>query len=141
MGDAGDDCLLTVRTHSLHRRRLEHFPLQYGHSGGGSGRSQDGRCVTSHVDKVTGTGTHLSWHRVRKVTRRRWIGATCTQGYTTKYTALKMNLATFKLANTVSLTIKLFIYMVSNRNLLHSGTQNDGNKLIHFLYNLKAQVI
>lgn len=75
MGDAGDDCLLTVRTHSLHWRGLKHFSLQNGHSGGCSGRSQDGRCVTSHVDKGTGTRTHLSWHRVRKVTGRRWVVA------------------------------------------------------------------
>lgn len=68
VGDAGDDCLLTVRTHSLHRRGLEHFPLQYGHSGCCSWRSEDGRCVTSHVDKVTGTRTHLSWHHVGEVT-------------------------------------------------------------------------
>lgn len=80
VGDAGDDCLLTVRTHSLHRWGLEHFPLQYGHRGRCSWRSQDGRCVTSHVDKVTGTRTHLSCHRVRKVTGRRWVGATCTEG-------------------------------------------------------------
>lgn len=76
VGDAGDDCLLTVRTHSLHRCSLEHFALQYGHSGGCSWRSQDGRCVTSHVDKVTGTGAHLSWNRVRVVTGRWGVGAT-----------------------------------------------------------------
>lgn len=83
VGDAGDDCLLAVRTHSLHRWGLEHFPLQHSHSGGCSWRSQDGRCVTSHVDKVAWTGTHLSWHWVRKVTRRRWVGTTCTEGYDT----------------------------------------------------------
>lgn len=79
VGDAGDDCLLTVRTHSLHRCGLEHFPLQYGHSGGCSWRSQDSRCVTSHVDKVTRTRAHLSWNRVRIVTGRWWVGATCTE--------------------------------------------------------------
>lgn len=66
--DAGDDCLLTMWTHSLHWRGLEHFPLQHSHSGGCSWRSQDGRSVTTHVDKMTGTRAHLSWHRVRKVT-------------------------------------------------------------------------
>lgn len=74
---AGDDGLLTVRTHSLHRRGLEHFPLQHGHGGGCSWRSQDGCCMTPHVDKVTGTGAHLSWHRVRKVTGRRRVVCTC----------------------------------------------------------------
>lgn len=80
VGDAGDDCLLTVRTHGLHRRGLEHFPLQYGHGGCCSWRGEDGRCVTSHVDKVTGTGTHLSWHRVGEVTGWRVEVATCTEG-------------------------------------------------------------
>lgn len=81
VADAGDDRLLAVRTHSLHRRGLEHFPLQYSHGGGCSWRSQDGRCVTSHVDKVAGTRTHLSWHWVRKVARRRWVGSTWGWGH------------------------------------------------------------
>lgn len=76
VGDARDDRLLTVRTHCLHRRGLKHFPLQDSHSGCGSWGGQDRCCVTSHVDKVTGTRTHLSWHWMRKVTGRRWVGAT-----------------------------------------------------------------
>lgn len=79
VGDAGDDRLLTVRTHGLHRGGLEHFPLQHGHRGGCSRGGQDGRRVTPHVDKVTGTGAHLSRHRVRKVARRRGVGATLWQ--------------------------------------------------------------
>lgn len=77
VGDARDDCLLTVRTHRLHRRGLKHFPLQDSHSGRRSWGGQDRCCVTSHVDKVTGTRTHLSWHWMRKVTGRRWVGTTC----------------------------------------------------------------
>lgn len=76
MGDAGDDGLLTVWTHGLHWCGLEHFPLQYSHSGGCSWRSQHSRCVAPHVDKVTGTRTHLSRHGVRKVPRWRWVMAT-----------------------------------------------------------------
>lgn len=79
VGDAGDDGLLTVRTHSLHRVGLEHLPLQDGHSGGSSRRSQDGGCVPPHVDKVTGTRAHGSRHR--KVTGR--VVATCTGGSST----------------------------------------------------------
>lgn len=91
VGDAGDDRLLTVRTHGLNRRGLEHFSLQHCHCGRSSWRSQDGRCVTSHVDKRT--GTHLSghgmvhatrWRRVhaarwRRIhaARWRWVHATC----------------------------------------------------------------
>lgn len=74
--DAGDDGLLAVWTHGLHGRGLEHFPLQYGHSSGCSWWSQDGRCVASHVDKVTRTWTHLSRHRVGEVTGWGWIMAT-----------------------------------------------------------------
>lgn len=77
--DVGDDGLLAVWTHGLHRRGLKHLPLQYGHSGGGTGRSQDGRRVSSHVDEVTGTRTHVSRHRLSKVSRRRWVGATCQE--------------------------------------------------------------
>lgn len=71
VGDAGDDGLLTVRTHGVHRRCLEHLPLQHRHRGGGP--------VASHVDKLTRsrTGTHLSRHRMRKVTRRRGVHPTC----------------------------------------------------------------
>lgn len=75
MGDAGDDRLLTVRTNGLNRRGLEHFSLQHCHGGRSSRRSQDGRCVTSHVDKRT--GTHLSGHGMVKVTRWRRVHATC----------------------------------------------------------------
>ena len=78
VGDAGDDRLLTVRTHGLHWRGLEHFPLQHSHSGGCPRRSQDGRCVAPHlVDKVTGAGAHVSWHRVTKMTGGHWVGTTC----------------------------------------------------------------
>lgn len=68
--DAGDNGLLTVRTHGVHRRRLEHLPLQHRHRGGGR--------VTSHVDKLTGTRTrtHLSCHWMKKVTRWR-VDPTC----------------------------------------------------------------
>lgn len=74
--DAGDDGLLTVWTHSLHRRRLEHLPLQHRH-GGGATWSQDGRRVASHVDEGPRPGTHVSGRRVRVVARWRNVGATC----------------------------------------------------------------
>lgn len=74
--DAGHDRLLTVWTNCLHRWRLEHFPLQYGHGGGPPRRSQDGCCVAPHVNKVTGAGAHVSRHRVRIMTRRWWVNAT-----------------------------------------------------------------
>lgn len=76
VGDAGDDRLLTVRTHCLNRRGLEHFSLQHCHGGRSSRRSQDGRCMTFHVDKWT--GTHLSGHGMMKVNRWRQVHATCT---------------------------------------------------------------
>lgn len=69
VGDAGDDGLLTVRTHGVHRRRLEHLPLQHRHRGGGR--------VSSHLDKRAGTGPHLSRHWMRKVTRWRGVHRTC----------------------------------------------------------------
>lgn len=69
MGDASDDGLLTVRTYGVDRRRLEHLPLQHRHRGGTR--------VTSHVDKLTRSGTHLSCHRMRKVARWRGVHPTC----------------------------------------------------------------
>lgn len=78
VGDAGDNGLLTVWTHGLHRRGLEHFPLQHSHSGRAP-RSQDGRRVASHVDEGTWAGTHLSSRRVGEVPRWRNVGATFTE--------------------------------------------------------------
>lgn len=73
--DAGDDGLLTVWTHSLHRRGLEHLPLQHRH-GGGAAWGQDGRRVASHVDEGPRPGTHMSGRRMREVARWMNVGAT-----------------------------------------------------------------
>lgn len=128
MGDAGDDCLLTVWTHSLHWRGLEHFPLQYSHCGRCSWRSQDSRRVASHVDKVTGTRTHLSWHRV-KVSGWRWIGATCLEVNST-------------LCHTWSCgTYKLVIYH-STGDWFVKVTGDDQQAETHqYLYNIKVYLV
>lgn len=87
MRDAGDDGLLTVWTHSLHRRGLEHLPLQHRH-GGGAAWGQDGRRVASHVDEGPRPGTHMSGCRMREVARWRNVGATCADSKNTFYSRL-----------------------------------------------------
>lgn len=79
VGDPGDDGLLAVRTHRLHGWRLEHFSLQYCHSGGCTWWSQDSRRVSSHVNKLTWTRTHLPRQWVRKVTGLHCVRATCSE--------------------------------------------------------------
>lgn len=80
VGDAGDDGLLTVWTHRLHRRRLEHLPLQHRHRGGAT-RSQDRRRVAPHVDEgPRPPGAHVSRRWVRVVARWGNVGATCEDG-------------------------------------------------------------
>lgn len=79
VGNAGDDCLLAVWTHSLHRRGLEHFPLQYRHGGGCTWWTQDCCCLSSHVHKVAGAWTHLTWYWASEVPGRQWVGATCKE--------------------------------------------------------------
>lgn len=77
VGDARDDGLLAVRTHRLHRRRLEHLALQHGHRGGAARRGHDGgRRVAAHVHE--GAGAHVARHGVREVAgrQRRRVDAT-----------------------------------------------------------------
>lgn len=76
VGNARDDCLLTVWTDGLHRCGLKHLSLQHSYCSSCSGRSQDRGCVAPHVDEVTGRRAHLSRHRVRVVTGRRRVMGT-----------------------------------------------------------------
>lgn len=76
VGDAGNNGLLTVRTHGVHRRRLEHLPLQHRHRSSGP--------MTSHLDKLAGPGPHLSCHRMRKVTRWRGVHPTWIRDFTSR---------------------------------------------------------
>ena len=80
MGDAGDDGLLAVWTHSLHRGRLEHLPLQDGDGRGRTRGRQNGGRVTGHV---TWTRAKLAWHGLRKVTG--WVEDSCVGRTKTAY--------------------------------------------------------
>lgn len=79
VADAGNNGLLAVWTHRLHRRRLEHLALQHRHCGGSPRGSNHCRRVTRGGAIVTGPWSKLPWHVVRKVTRWRvvatmWVG-------------------------------------------------------------------
>lgn len=86
MVNAGDNGLLAVWADGLHRRGLEHLPLQYSHCGGCTRRSQDSGRVTSQRAKVTGPRAKLPWHGMGKVTWWRVVDTCKTQRVT--YTVL-----------------------------------------------------
>lgn len=107
VGDAGDNGLLTVWTHSLHWRGLEHLPLQHRH-GGGTARGQDSRRVASHMDEGPRPGTHVSRCRMREVARWRNVGTTCGGKQTVGLWIFFFKLWT--IFNSISMTERLLLY-------------------------------